>query len=56
MQQLPAGNPNDPGYRRLRYIRYADDILLGLIGPVTEAEEIKARITTFLSTELNTTW
>ena len=32
MQQLPSGNPNDPGYRRLRYIRYADDILLGLIG------------------------
>ena len=55
MQQLPAGNPNDPGYRRLRYIRYADDILLGLIGPVTEAEEIKARITTFLSTELQLT-
>src|SRR5919109_2397369 len=55
MQQLPSGNPNDPGYRRLRYIRYADDILLGLIGPVTEAEEIKARITTFLRTELKLT-
>ena len=55
MQQLPAGNPNDPGYRRLRYIRYADDILLGLIGPVTEAEEIKARITTFLRTALKLT-
>jgi hypothetical protein len=49
-QQLPAGNPNDPGYRRLRYLRYADDILLGLLGPVTEAEAIKASITTFLST------
>ena len=55
MQQLPSGNPNDPGYRRLRYMRYADDILLGLIGPVTEAEEIKARLTTFLSTELQLT-
>src|SRR5262252_4857581 len=55
MQQLPSGTPNDPGYRRLRYIRYADDILLGLIGPVTEAEEIKARLTTFLSTELQLT-
>jgi len=42
-------------YRRLRYIRYADDILLGLIGPVTEAEEIKARLTTFLRTELQLT-
>jgi hypothetical protein len=52
MQQLPSGNPNDPGYRRLRYIRYADDFLLGLIGPMAEAEEIKERITTFLRTEL----
>jgi Type II intron maturase len=55
MQQLPSGNPNDPGYRRLRYMRYADDILLGFIGPVTDAEEIKARITTFLRTELKLT-
>jgi hypothetical protein len=22
---LPFGDPNDPGYRRLRYSRYADD-------------------------------
>jgi hypothetical protein len=56
MQQLPSGNPNDPGYRRLRYMRYADDILLGFIGPMTEAEEIKARLTTFLSTELQLTF
>ncbi len=55
MQQLPSGNPNDPGYRRLRYIRYADDFLLGLIGPMAEAEEIKASITTFLRTELKLT-
>lgn len=32
-QSLPIGDPNDPGYRRLRYIRYADDHLLGFIGP-----------------------
>jgi len=38
----------DPNYRRLRYIRYADDFLLGLIGTKEEAETIKARITTFL--------
>jgi hypothetical protein len=55
MQQLPSGNPHDPGYRRLRYIRYADDFLLGFIGPLTEAEEIKGRITTFLSTALKLT-
>src|SRR5207244_12299723 len=56
MQQLPSGNPHDPGYRRLRYIRYADDFLLGFIGPLTEAEELKERITAFLRTDRKITW
>jgi hypothetical protein len=25
MKTLPSRDPNDPGYRRLRYCRYADD-------------------------------
>lgn len=37
-------DPNDPNYRRLRYVRYADDFLLGLIGPHAKAEAIKSRI------------
>jgi hypothetical protein len=24
LQQLPSRDPNDPGFRRLRYVRYAD--------------------------------
>ena len=48
LRALPSGDPMDPGYRRLRYIRYADDHLLGLTGPRAEAEEIKARLATFL--------
>ena len=32
-----------------RYIRYADDTLLGFIGPREEAEEIKHKLTTFLT-------
>ena len=38
----------DPGYRRLKYIRYADDHILGFIGPKAEAEEIKGRLAAFL--------
>ena len=38
----------DPGYRRLKYIRYADDHILGFIGPKAEAEEIKAKLAMFL--------
>src|SRR5450755_2880958 len=48
MRSLPSSDPMDPGYRRLRYLRYADDHLLGFTGPKAEAEEIKARIAMFL--------
>jgi len=49
---LPSGDTRDPGYRRLRYIRYADDHLLGFTGPKAEAEEIKQRVTEFLRDDL----
>ncbi|MCY3922266.1 MAG: reverse transcriptase domain-containing protein [Chloroflexi bacterium] len=52
MRSLPSGDPNDPGYRRLRYVRYADDFLLGFIGPKAEAETIKQTLGTFLLQEL----
>ncbi len=52
MRQLPHGDPRDPGYRRLRYLRYADDHLLGFTGPKAEAEEIKAKIAAFLRDDL----
>ena len=48
MRKLPYGDPTDPGYRRLRYLRYADDHILGFIGPKAEAEQIKAKLATFL--------
>ncbi|WP_189282548.1 reverse transcriptase/maturase family protein, partial [Streptomyces atratus] len=51
-RSLPSQDPNDPDYRRLRYVRYADDWLLGFAGPKHEAEEIKARIGEFLRDEL----
>jgi group II intron reverse transcriptase/maturase len=52
-QQLPSQNPDDPNFRRLRYCRYADDFLLGFIGPKAEAEEIKEQIKQFLHNELH---
>src|SRR5271167_933461 len=33
MRKLPSRDLMDPGYRRLSYCRYADDHLLGFIGP-----------------------
>jgi group II intron reverse transcriptase/maturase len=51
-RSLPAGDTRDPRYRRLRYVRYADDHLLGLTGPKAEAEEIKDRLARFLREDL----
>lgn len=50
---IPSLATNDPNFRRLRYIRYADDFLLGLLGPRNEAVGIKDRIQQFLKRELN---
>jgi group II intron reverse transcriptase/maturase len=52
LRGLPVGDPQDPGFRRLRYSRYADDHLLGFIGPKAEAEEIKDQLARFLRGEL----
>jgi group II intron reverse transcriptase/maturase len=52
LRSMPSGDPHDPGYRRLRYVRYCDDTLLGFTGPKAEAEEVKQRLTTFLNDEL----
>jgi hypothetical protein len=52
MHSLPSADPADPGFRRLRYVRYADDHLLGFTGPKAEAEEIKQRMAEFLRDEL----
>jgi hypothetical protein len=43
---------DDPEYRRLKYIRYADDFLLGFVGPRHEAEDIKQQLAAFLQTQL----
>jgi hypothetical protein len=57
LRTIPSQDVNDPGYRRLRYCRYADDMLLGFAGPKAEAEQIKQRLTRFcrdtLALELN---
>jgi len=51
-QTMPSTDVNDPTYRRLKYVRYADDFLLGFNGPRSEAEEIKQQLRDFLREEL----
>jgi len=51
--QLEAKEQMDPNYRRIQYIRYADDFLIGVIGTKKDSEEIKNDLKEFLMTELN---
>lgn len=51
-RQIPSLATDEVSFRRLRYIRYADDFLLGFIGPKKEADEIKASLQIFLQREL----
>jgi len=51
-RQQPSQDPTDPSYRRLRYVRYADDFLLGLVGTKADAEAIKQRVKTWLAENL----
>lgn len=47
--------PNDPGFKRLRYVRYADDILLGVIGSKSDCIILREKLATFLQQELQLT-
>ncbi|PEC57677.1 group II intron reverse transcriptase/maturase, partial [Bacillus wiedmannii] len=50
--QTPYNNPMDENYRRLKYVRYADDFLIGVIGSKEDAILIKNEIASFLKEEI----
>lgn len=52
-RKLPSQDVHDPNFRRLKYIRYADDFILSFIGTKSEAEEIKTAISAFLKEKLH---
>lgn len=52
LYQYTRTDPMDEGYRRLVYVRYADDWLCGVIGSKSDAEAIKADFKEFLSQKL----
>ncbi|HJT56189.1 MAG TPA: group II intron reverse transcriptase/maturase, partial [Ktedonobacteraceae bacterium] len=55
MKKLPSMDTRDPNFIRVKYIRYADDWIIGVTGPRALAEEIKRKVRNFLSTELKLT-
>lgn len=52
-RKIPSVDTQDENYRRVRYVRYADDFLIGFTGSKADAEEIKAEIGAFLKSKLN---
>lgn len=52
MRQMPSKITDDAAFRRLNYVRYADDFILGFIGTKAEAEAIKQAIGNFLRDRL----
>jgi group II intron reverse transcriptase/maturase len=51
-RELPSVHTRDAGYRRLRYVRYADDFILAFTGPKVETEAIKQKLKGWLSENL----
>ena len=49
---LPYGDPFDSNYKRLRYCRYADDFIVGVIGSLDEARAIMQQIQSFIAETL----
>ena len=52
MRNLPCTEPIDENYRRINYVRYADDFLVGVIGSKADAEQIKADISMYMREQL----
>lgn len=48
MQQLPATLDMDDNFKRMRYVRYADDFLIGIIGSKEDCVKAKKDIKNFL--------
>ncbi len=48
----PSCDEMDVNYKRIKYTRYADDFLIGVIGSKEDAERIKGNITKFLADKL----
>src|SRR3989440_10747480 len=55
IRSIPAVMVNAPTFIRIKYIRYADDWLVGISGPRNLAEQVKEELTTFLSQRLKLT-
>lgn len=52
MRRLHSRDPMDPNFRRLVYVRYADDWIIGIRGSHAETLDIKTQVEEFLKEEM----
>jgi group II intron reverse transcriptase/maturase len=50
---IPSCDEMDNDYKKLKYVRYADDFLIGVIGSLADCKQIKEDISSFLSEKLH---
>ena len=53
LRKMSSIDPFDSQYKRMRYARYADDFLIGIIGSKEDAQEVMTEVCSFLKQELN---
>ena len=51
-KQMPCKDPMDSNFKRLQYVRYADDFLIGIIGSKADAAAVKTDIGDFIANML----
>lgn len=51
-KSIPCKNPMDANFRRLQYVRYADDFLIGIIGAKEDAQAVKQEIGAYIAEQL----
>jgi hypothetical protein len=52
---MPSVDEMDSGFKRIKYVRYADDFLIGVIGSKEDSVKIKEDIKNYLNEKLNLT-
>lgn len=55
MWKVPSKDPKDPNFKRLIYVRYVDDFVVGIIGSRKDAVVIQNKIKNFLHDHLKLT-
>lgn len=53
LRTIPYGDQMDSEYKRVVYVRYADDFLIGVIGSKADAKQVKADVGMFISKNLH---